>query len=173
MIHGKLFIDFDGVLVNFDKGCIKLIGHSLDNVKFQELPPSEKTRVFETKLDTVDFWAHLEPMPDFNTLWGYIKYFQPNALTAYPTWGRHSMDVAKKGKWQWAKQHLGMPEARFHCVARQNKKNYAVIGGHKNVLIDDHQRNIDEFNEAGGHGILHTSAVSTIVQLKMLGFVKS
>ena len=36
------------------------------------------------------------------------------------------------------------------------------------VLIDDRQKNIDAWIEAGGIGILHTSAANTINQLKAL-----
>ena len=39
-----------------------------------------------------------------------------------------------------------------------------------NVLIDDHAGNIREWEAAGGIGILHTDAASTINDLKKIGF---
>ena len=36
------------------------------------------------------------------------------------------------------------------------------------VLIDDRQKNIDAWNDAGGIGIVHTSAKNTINALKSL-----
>jgi hypothetical protein len=39
-------------------------------------------------------------------------------------------------------------------------------------LIDDSVGCIEPFRAAGGHAILHTDAVSTIAQLKMLGLTQ-
>ena len=39
-----------------------------------------------------------------------------------------------------------------------------------NILIDDHKGNIREWESAGGIGILHTSAASTINDFKKIGF---
>jgi hypothetical protein len=38
------------------------------------------------------------------------------------------------------------------------------------VLIDDYPKNIKEWTAKGGIGILHTSASSTIRQLKRIGY---
>ena len=40
----------------------------------------------------------------------------------------------------------------------------------QNVLVDDHTKNIREWEEMGGIGIHHTSAERTIAKLKELGF---
>ena len=65
-----------------------------------------------------------------------------------------------------------MPSEKFHVVARKNKQNYAydAINNKPNILIDDHLQNITEWKAAGGIGIFHTNALSTILQLKNLGF---
>jgi len=39
-----------------------------------------------------------------------------------------------------------------------------------NVLIDDHSKNIGEWEAQGGIGIHHTSVNRTITKLKKLGF---
>ena len=46
------------------------------------------------------------------------------------------------------------------------KQKYA---GENKILIDDMERNIQQWRDKGGIGILHTSAVDTIKQLKELG----
>ena len=38
------------------------------------------------------------------------------------------------------------------------------------ILIDDYQKNVDEFTRSGGIGIHHTDTSKTISQLKRLGF---
>jgi hypothetical protein len=37
------------------------------------------------------------------------------------------------------------------------------------ILIDDREKNIEQWRNAGGIGVLHTDAASTIKQLKDLG----
>ena len=55
---------------------------------------------------------------------------------------------------------------------RQDKKRFAKDGRTKrpNVLVDDHPKNIKEWEDQGGIGIHHTSVNKTIAQLKKLGF---
>ena len=42
--------------------------------------------------------------------------------------------------------------------------------GQPNVLIDDHQKNIMEWEAKGGIGIHHTNVGKSIAKLKKLGF---
>ena len=53
---------------------------------------------------------------------------------------------------------------------RSLKREYATTNGQPNVLIDDHIKNIKEWQAAGGIGILHQGAISTIQKLKKMGF---
>ena len=59
-----------------------------------------------------------------------------------------------------------MPGTNLILAPRANKQDYAKKNA---ILIDDLQPTIDEWNAKGGIGILHTSAASTIDQLKALG----
>ena len=59
----------------------------------------------------------------------------------------------------------------MYAVKRSDKKHFAKsTDGRPNVLIDDHQQKINEWNKAGGKGILHTSASNSIKQLEGIGF---
>jgi hypothetical protein len=55
---------------------------------------------------------------------------------------------------------------------RADKMRFAKDGrdGRPNLLIDDHSKNIAQFGSAGGIGVLHKSASSTIKQLKEIGY---
>ena len=53
---------------------------------------------------------------------------------------------------------------------RSQKKSYAKTDGNPNVLIDDYDKNISEWEKSGGIGILHTNVGKTIGELKRLGF---
>jgi len=55
-------------------------------------------------------------------------------------------------------------------VLRSQKKSYATTDEKPNVLIDDFDKNIREWQAAGGIGILHTDVGKTISELKRLGF---
>ena len=45
------------------------------------------------------------------------------------------------------------------------------IFGIKHILIDDMERNIREWNEMGGTGIVNVDAAHTMEQLKQLGIL--
>jgi hypothetical protein len=168
-----LYLDMDGVLANFDKKATELLGTSFtDKYYWEGIPKAKKGKMISDALDYISFWVSLEPMPDFDTLWGFAKYFQPRLLTAYPKWSVEAIETSKKGKWQWNMQNTMVPENRFHVVARQEKKNYALNNDGPNVLVDDHEENIEEWNRAGGFGILHTNAADSVKRLKELGFKK-
>ena len=55
---------------------------------------------------------------------------------------------------------------------RADKKRFAKDGrtGAPNILIDDHPKNIGEWEANGGIGIHHTNVNRTITKLKKLGF---
>ena len=42
--------------------------------------------------------------------------------------------------------------------------------GENRILIDDTAKNIEDWESAGGIGILHTDAFSTIAKLKEIGY---
>ena len=59
-------------------------------------------------------------------------------------------------------------------MQRQDKKQFARDGrdGRPNVLIDDHPKNIKEWVDNGGIGVLHEpfNAINSVKQLMNIGF---
>ena len=98
-------------------------------------------------------------MSDGKEYWNYIKKYKPILLSA-PSRNNES----RLGKRVWAKRNL--PGVKLILAFADNKKNYA---NENSILIDDREKNINQWKEAGGIGILHTDAASTIAQLKELG----
>jgi 5' nucleotidase, deoxy (Pyrimidine), cytosolic type C protein (NT5C) len=167
-----IYCDMDGVLVNFRKAVSAKVGMDITSKEFEDLGQAKRNKYYSAICDSVEFWSQLEPMPDYDNLWGYIRYWNPCILTAYPMWGKEAIDVAIKGKQIWNRSHMMVPENRFHVVARVEKQKFALNIHGANVLIDDKDKNIDEWQAVGGIGILHTSAAQTIIQLRNLGFTK-
>jgi 5' nucleotidase, deoxy (Pyrimidine), cytosolic type C protein (NT5C) len=172
MKYGMIYTDYDGVVANFVKGVEAKLGRSITGKDWEDMDQGPRNKLYSQACDSVDFWSNLETMPDYSTYWGYIKYWSPGVITAYPMWNKDAVSHAIKGKTAWNKKHTMVPDSRFHVCARSDKKNWALNNGKPNILIDDHEKNIHEWDAAGGVGILHTSAVSTIIQLKRLGFTK-
>jgi hypothetical protein len=111
------------------------------------------------------FWADLDYEENALELWRAIAPFHPHILTALPA----SWPSGEVGKYVWVKNRLPKwgyhPKQRFHAVRRQDKQKYAKQpNGIPNILIDDLERNIVEWNGAGGRGIhyLPGSSVSIV-----------
>jgi hypothetical protein len=98
-------------------------------------------------------------MPDGQTLWDYIKGYNPYILTA------PSMDPgSKQGKTEWVARLDGMKKIYFKPARFKQE-----LSAKNRILIDDRADTIERWRSKGGIGILHTSAEDTINQLKQLG----
>jgi len=163
-IHATLYSDSDGVICDFHKAATKILGRRFDH-KIREADGEQINQVH-------DFWETLPLMPDFHAYWKVISKYHPHILTAVPSapwkikWGE-----VERGKREWYRKHLPeIPQLHIHVVERNQKQEYAKSGSTRNILIDDHLDNIQEWVAAGGHGIHHVSAKATIIQLKELGY---
>ena len=155
----QIYCDMDGVVADFITYTTNILGHKFTDDDWDDLP--------------VDLFLQLPPMPDARVLWGYIKQFQHFMLTAVPRESRGPIAKrAWKDKTRWMKKHFRHPADRMKIVLRKHKKNFAMDGKDKrpNILIDDHMGNIKEWESAGGIGVHHINANSTINDLKKIGF---
>ena len=149
----KVYCDMDGVIVDFDKGYKELTGTeaSFDTPKEEFWAPIQKAGA--------EFWIKLQWMPDGKQLWNYIKPYNPQLLSA------PSRDESSKiGKFVWVKRNV--PGTKLILRSAERKQEFATPNS---ILIDDRADNIQRWKDAGGVGILHTSAADTIQQLKDLG----
>tara|TARA_R110002050_G_scaffold21003_2_gene58701 strand:+ start:650 stop:1162 length:513 start_codon:yes stop_codon:yes gene_type:complete len=155
----QIYCDMDGVVADFLKFTNNLLGTKFKDDFWSELP--------------VDTFLQLPKMSDADVLWGYIKQFQPFMLTAVPRESRGPIAKrAWKDKTRWMLKNFKLPSNRMKIVLRKHKKNFAMDGKDKrpNILIDDHMGNIKEWESAGGIGVHHINANSTINDLKKIGF---
>ena len=153
-----IFLDMDGVLADFDKYVCETHGFGDKktwNDQWNKLPE----RMF----------YELEKMPDADQLMEYTLNYSPQFLTAMPK--RDKIRFARMDKFRWLKKHWNIKPWDVNVVYREEKLMYAVGDNYSpNILIDDNEKNIEEWNKQGGAGILHTSADSSILELQKLGY---
>lgn len=144
--------DADGVLVNFEGGCERLTGQ----------PWTGKPPWGAISRCPHPFFEQLEKMPDADQLWGFIEanFINRFVLTAY---GHTPKDAeAQKRRW-FAREY---PKAIMKGVVSSEDK--VKFAGPNVILIDDRSKSIDPWVAAGGIGILHRNAATTIRELQRL-----
>ena len=159
--NGKytIYCDLDGVLCDFDE-------------QFKKASNGIHPRQFEDKYGTPRFWSLVigkgiqfwENMPwtsDGQKLWNAIKNYKPIILTAIP---QGNKETTSNGKQNWVKHNLGQ-NVKVIIGRAKDKQQYANA---TSILIDDREKNIMQWEAAGGIGILHTNANSSIASLNKL-----
>ena len=152
----RIYCDLDQVLVDFLGAAEQVLG---------EPYTSEKKYVLEEI--SPNFYRNLEWIEGGFCLWEFLSKFEMEILSASPrTW----MPNAKKDKNEWIDENLG-EEVKRNLVSRHEKKNFALSEkGQPNLLIDDHLKNVSEWQLAGGVAIHHTSLEKTLRKLQEMGF---
>ena len=151
----QVFVDLDGVLVDFDAGYEKAFGVRPDKVR-----------------DNVDwnlvrsvpgFYAGLPPMEDALQIWSFVVQLKrkPIILTGVPK----SIPVAADEKRAWCARYLGDDIQVVTCFSRE--KCLHMQPG--DVLIDDWDKYRHLWLAAGGRFVLHRSAESSIDELLEMG----
>ena len=155
----EIYCDLDEVLVDFIRGADAAVGGNF-------IKADKKTR-WNIINQVKGFWANMGWKPNAKRLHDFIIRYNPHVLSAYTARDPNS----KIGKMKWVKKNTGFKRANIHLVLRSQKQAYAKSKEEKpNVLIDDYDKNIKEWDAAGGIGILHTDVGKTINKLKSLGF---
>lgn len=155
----KIYCDMDGVLADFDTGWYHATGVRLTprdyrrDIGEDEWAAAKAARPF--------FFRDLPLMPDAMELWEYIRRHDPIILTGVPP----EVDVASNQKVEWSEDHFGK-DTPIICCRSRNKFHYCRPG---DVIIDDWGKHRAKWESVGGIWILHTSAASSIEQLKEMG----
>jgi len=161
----KIYLDMDGVIADF-------------NTRFKDLSGIEP-REFESKYgrkafwDFIDeenkikFWVGIPPMPGASELVSYISKHDYEILTAPSI-----KEQSRLGKNLWVRNHVGdifpsKPKVTFKFSKEKHKVKQNL--SQFDILIDDRQSIIDNWNNAGGFGILYQSTPQAIADLKKLG----
>jgi hypothetical protein len=158
VMNYTIYSDMDGVLSDFDKRFMEF-SDGIPPGQYEQRKGREEFWKLIDDTVGVPFWAGMDWMSDGKEYWNYIEKYNPIILSA-PS----KKEESKYGKRIWKKRN--MPNSKMILVPAWKKKEYA---NPTSILIDDRADNINQWEAAGGIGILHTDAASTIAKLKKLG----
>lgn len=158
----EIYVDLDGVIVNFADHAKELTGIDIDNAGKEDRNKFWKHIERHVKHGN-PFFAAMSPMEDAFHLWNYVSKYDPTILSATG----HIFGAGKE-KRAWVRDHLGSAAAEKAIFVR-NSRDKAKYASPTSILIDDRTKSITPWVEAGGIGILHKTAELTIRELKEYG----
>ena len=152
-----IYLDMDGVLADFEKKAHELFGEQWK----QEVESAGWGKFSQHP----DIYETLEPMPDAIELYeGCCELMDDRnhvqILTAIPK--RAEFVNAARHKIEWARKHID-PNIRVVLGPHAQDKQYHARD--RDVLIDDMERNIIQWREKGGVGVIHISAKLSLDEL--------
>ncbi len=153
----QIFLDMDGVLADFESKIAEMLGEKVWNNDAGHRVYDEHKRELTSK----HMFRKMDPLPDAWKLtdWCLNSGIHTEILTAAGTVNR---ELVVRDKIEWIREHINP----YWTVIPTFKGSQKAAFAHKKaVLIDDRDKNIDCWVEAGGIGILHTTADDTIRQL--------
>lgn len=155
----NILCDLDGVLSDF----LSLALEKIEATRDDGLPPlTPQSYAHIGKFDIAEtygisaesfweilergdqFWCNMKPFPWANHLLSHLEKIAPVTICTSPS----LHEACPSQKLKWCNKHLGL------------RSNAVMIGGRKylmakpgNLLIDDYDKNVNAFREAGGHAI--------------------
>lgn len=152
----RIYLDLDGVLADPVKRFRELWGENPWEIGSQAM----WARINEYEADG-EWFVDVEAKPDGQLLYeGCVKTGIPVMILSATGWNYDNVTYQKK---RWCKTHFDIDPERIITVQKsEHKAQYAQPDV---VLIDDSHRSIDPWVEAGGMGILHTSALASLMRL--------
>jgi 5'(3')-deoxyribonucleotidase len=153
-----IYLDLDQVFADFHGVVKEVTSHPY----FED--PAKTWGV----LDKIpNLFKKLKPIDDHRDLFDYVfPKYECTVLTALPLL-TNELVTAKQDKEEWVAAYLS-PNIKVICTdGWRGKAKYAT--GPDVLLIDDMERNIQDWVSTGGQGIIHRDAESTIKTLKKIG----
>ena len=161
----KIYVDMDGVVADFDKRFTDLAGMSPN--EFESKYSKKEFWDFIDVKNKIKFWVGIPVMEGAKALIDFVSKHDYSMLTA-PSIKKES----RLGKLLWIRNHTGdLFPSKPNVIFKFAKEKHLVKPSltEFDILIDDKQSTIDNWNDAGGTGIFYKSSSQVISQLKQLG----
>lgn len=166
IVNYTIAVDLDGTICDFLHLANKITGMHIQEGDLDSADKSVKNEFWKRIITHVasgnEFFGAMQPMPDAHVLWNFISRYPHFILTA----AGNRIPNADPEKRAWVARHFSSTVRVEVVESAAAKSRFATP---TTILIDDRAKAIDPFIAAGGIGILHTSAASTIAHLKALG----
>jgi 5'(3')-deoxyribonucleotidase len=156
-VDSLIFLDVDGVVANFVTPVMKVFGSPITNETLHSydisdvLGMSYKDMWEHPVIASMDFWASLPKMPWADEVVAFLASRGELAFLTQPI--RSPQCLA--GKKAWMAQHF--PDVPFFIA---NKKVLLARPGL--TLIDDYHKNVNEWRDRGGKGVLFPAAYNQL-----------
>lgn len=151
----NLFVDLDGVCVDFERGFENAFGIRHDSVP--------EPLMWKMITERERHWHDLPAMPGAIKLWTNIVGLNPTILTGCPR--REAFKPADQGKRSWCEREFGTEIPVITCLSVEKPEHIKNRG---DILIDDMQKNITRWEQAGGRGILFQNTEQALAKLNAL-----
>lgn len=154
----KIYLDMDGVLCDFDKRFVEV--HSID--------PNSVRGTFTESAAWQQFvgeghFATLDWFPGGLQLWKYVSSLGVPLEILSSSGGHKFYETIAEHKTTWLRDNgINIP---VNIVPGKRYKRDFADSAH--ILIDDTERNVVEFVEAGGIALLHKDVKTTIKNLEL------
>lgn len=147
-----LYFDLDGVHADFNAGVLSVTGRLPED--FPKV--GEMWRLLQKH---PNFFGTLPQMEGAAEMWAATKHLDPTFLTGCPLGG-----WAQSQKRYWTATTYNWH--RIITTFSSDKHTFCQPG---DILVDDRNKLRARWEEAGGIFVLHTSADSTLAELRQLG----
>ena len=155
----KIYLDMDGVICDFNKKFTEMLGYSP-----RDSDARKNFGVDFPKVIDMNIFYDLDPMPDMNQLIGYLNSTGIPVEILSSTARESNYEAVSQQKSRWLDKH-NIFYPRIFVPGKQHKAKYA---NENSVIIDDTLAVFEAWNSAGGIGILHTDALTSITKLSTL-----
>lgn len=142
MFFDDVYVDMDGVLVDFDAGFSALIGEVRDSQGGWYTITAEQLRMIE---EAPRFWLDLPETCRAHQIWTMAQILG----TRVHVLSSCRMANGAVQKPLWMKQHFDHDDT----IVVNNNSEKTAYAHSKALLVDDHRPNIDEWRRAGGYAL--------------------
>jgi 5'(3')-deoxyribonucleotidase len=151
----RIFLDLDGVMVDFVKGAAELFKQDHASLlarwpagvyDMESVLNISKEEFFDTLASGgEDFWANLPSYPYAGELYDHCASLASTYILTAPTYDPRSLS----GKMKWIHKMFGKDFRQYILTAKKE-----MCARNEHVLIDDHAVNVSRFKDHGGRAIM-------------------